>query len=151
MASNAPVTHATADRAARLPTTPLSPCAPLVLGDEWARGAFGSVFVVDAPHYHGTARKIAVKRVPDPIGHVNRELETCVRLARDPHPNIVQMLGYWTEEGAEGAAPEAPQAPQAPHAHTNATLGQTGAEDQDHDDCSESASGVSGTKRRRLL
>lgn len=41
------------------------------------------------------------------------------------------------------------QAPQAPQAHTNATLGQTGT--ADHDDCSESAGAVSGTKRRRLL
>jgi serine/threonine protein kinase len=99
----------------------LAPCAPLVLGDEWARGAFGSVYVADAPYEgqvdasdaprYGEARKIAVKRVPDPVGHVNRELETCVRLARDPHPNVVRMLGYWTEEPTGPKAPTAPNAP----------------------------------------
>jgi serine/threonine protein kinase len=106
----------------------MAPCAPLVLGDELARGAFGSVYVVDAPYEgqvdaseaprYGEARKIAVKRVPDPVGHVNRELETCVRLARDPHPNVVRMLGYWTEEGAEGAGPTGPTGPKGPTAPT---------------------------------
>ena len=73
-------------------------CAPVVLGadSEWSRGAFGSVHVVDAP-----AGRVAVKRVPELAGHVNRELETCMRLASDPHPNVVQLLGYWTEDDDE--------------------------------------------------
>ena len=70
----------------------LAPCAPVVFGAEWSRGAFGSVHVVETP-----AGRVAVKRVPDPVGHVNRELDTCVRLASDPHPNVVQLLGYWTD------------------------------------------------------
>ncbi|MEI6136422.1 MAG: protein kinase [Chloroflexota bacterium] len=70
----------------------LEPCAPVALGAEWSRGAFGSVHVVDT-----VGGRIAVKRVPDVPGHVNRELETCVRLASEPHPSIVRMLGYWHE------------------------------------------------------
>jgi serine/threonine protein kinase len=70
----------------------LEPCAPLALGAEYSRGAFGSVHAVDTP-----GGVVAVKRVPEVPGHVNRELETCVRLASEPHPNIVRMLGYWLE------------------------------------------------------
>ena len=65
---------------------------PLALGHEWARGAFGSVHVVETP-----AGRVAVKSVPDPVGHANRELETCMRLASDEHAGIVRFLGYWTE------------------------------------------------------
>lgn len=67
-------------------------CAPIVLGEEWSCGAFGSVHVVDTP-----TGKIAVKRVPELLGHINRELDTCTRLASDNHPNIVKLLGFWTE------------------------------------------------------
>jgi serine/threonine protein kinase len=63
----------------------------VALGAEWSRGAFGSVHVVDTP-----TGRVAVKRVPELAGHANRELETCARLASDPHPNVVQLLGYWT-------------------------------------------------------
>jgi serine/threonine protein kinase len=73
-------------------TNRLELCAPIVLGEEWSRGTFGSVYVVDTP-----TGRIAVKRVPDTIGHTNRELETCVKLASENHPNIVKLLGYWTE------------------------------------------------------
>jgi serine/threonine protein kinase len=66
---------------------------PLVLGSEWARGAFGSVHVAPAP-----SGRVAVKSVPDPVGHANRELETCMRLASDNNPGIVRFLGYWTED-----------------------------------------------------
>jgi serine/threonine protein kinase len=69
----------------------LEACTPLVLGDEWARGAFGSVYAVDTP-----GGRVAVKSVPETTGHMNRELATCIRLASDPHPNIVGLLGYWT-------------------------------------------------------
>jgi serine/threonine protein kinase len=65
---------------------------PITIGDEWSRGAFGSIHVVDTP-----TGRIAVKRVPEIIGHINRELDTCTRLASDNHPNIVRLLGYWTE------------------------------------------------------
>lgn len=66
---------------------------PVILSDEeWASGAFGKVYVVDTP-----TGKIAVKSVPELEGHVNRELETCKRLASENHPNIVQLLGYWIE------------------------------------------------------
>ena len=67
-------------------------CVPIVLGEEWSCGAFGSVHVVDTP-----TGKIAVKRVPELLGHINRELDTCTRLASDNHPNIVKLLGFWTE------------------------------------------------------
>ena len=70
-----------------------APCAPIALGDdEWSRGAFGSVFVVDTP-----SGKIAVKRVSESVEFANRELETCKRLASDDHPHIVELIGYWTE------------------------------------------------------
>jgi serine/threonine protein kinase len=80
-----------------VPSTDLSyvkfeQCAPIALGEEWSCGAFGSVHVVDTP-----TGKIAVKRVPELLGHINRELDTCTRLASDNHPNIVQLLGFWTE------------------------------------------------------
>jgi serine/threonine protein kinase len=75
-----------------MPSPRLEPCTPVVLRDEWARGAFGRVYVVDTP-----AGRIAVKSVPETEGHVNRELQTCIRLASDPHPNVVGLLGYWTE------------------------------------------------------
>jgi serine/threonine protein kinase len=74
----------------------LERCAPVALGVEWARGAFGSVHVVDTPS--APTGRIAVKRVADTPGHVNRELETCIRLALDPHAGIVRVLGYWTEK-----------------------------------------------------
>lgn len=70
----------------------LKQCAPFELGDEWSSGAFGSVHVVDTP-----TGRIAVKRVPELSGHINRELDTCMHLASENHPNIVQLLGYWTE------------------------------------------------------
>ena len=70
----------------------LEQCEPIELGDEWSHGAFGSVHVVDTP-----TGRIAVKRVPELPDHINRELDTCMRLASDNHPNIVQLLGYWTE------------------------------------------------------
>ena len=69
-----------------------SQMAPLVLGNEYARGAFGSVHVVETPD-----GRVAVKSVPDPVGHANRELETCMRLASDERAGIVRFLGYWTE------------------------------------------------------
>jgi serine/threonine protein kinase len=72
----------------------LERCAPVALGAEWARGAFGSVHVVDTSAPTGL---VAVKRVAETPGHVNRELETCMRLALDPHAGIVRVLGYWTE------------------------------------------------------
>jgi serine/threonine protein kinase len=49
------------------------------------------VYAVDTP-----TGRVAVKRVPELAGHVNRELQTCIRLASDPHPNIVGLLGYWS-------------------------------------------------------
>jgi serine/threonine protein kinase len=67
--------------------------SPVVLGEEFASGAFGSVHMVDTP-----TGQIAVKRVPELEGHVNRELETCKILALENHPNIVQLLGYWTDK-----------------------------------------------------
>jgi len=71
-----------------------APCAPIALGDEeWSRGAFGSVFVVDGP-----SGKMAVKRVSESVEYANRELETCTRLASDDHPHIVDLIGYWTED-----------------------------------------------------
>jgi serine/threonine protein kinase len=74
------------------PGVQLEQCEPIELGDEWSHGAFGSVHVVDTP-----TGRIAVKRVPELSDHINRELDTCMRLASDNHPNIVQLLGYWTE------------------------------------------------------
>ena len=66
---------------------------PVMLSDnEWASGAFGKVHVVDTP-----TGRIAVKSVHELKGHVNRELETCKRLASENHPNIVKLLGYWIE------------------------------------------------------
>ena len=65
---------------------------PFELGDEWARGSFGQIYVVDTP-----TGQICVKRVPEMIDHVNRELEICMILAPENHPNIVQFLGYWIE------------------------------------------------------
>ena len=65
-------------------------CEPLVLGEEWASGAFGSVHVVDTPK-----GRVAVKCVPELEGHVNRELNTCIQLASKNHPNIVKLFGYW--------------------------------------------------------
>ena len=65
-------------------------CEPLVLGEEWASGSFGSVHVVDTP-----TGRVAVKCVPELEGHVNRELDTCIQLARKNHPNIVKLFGYW--------------------------------------------------------
>ena len=89
----------------------LERCAPVALGFLWARGAFGSVHVVDTPS--APTGRVAVKRVAETPGHENRELETCIRLALDPHAGIVRVLGYWTEtEGTEklpvvdGTAPE---------------------------------------------
>jgi serine/threonine protein kinase len=70
-----------------------APCTPIVLGDEWSRGSFGSVFVVDS-----SSVKMAVKRVSESVEYANRELDTCKRLASDNHPHIVQFLGYWTED-----------------------------------------------------
>jgi serine/threonine protein kinase len=67
-------------------------CEPIALGDEWYRGSFGSVHIVDTPN-----GRIAIKRVPEILGHINRELDTCMRLAADNHPNIVRLLAYWTE------------------------------------------------------
>ena len=67
--------------------------SPVVLGEEFASGAFGSVHMVDTP-----TGRIAVKRVSELEGHINRELETCKILALENHPNIVQLLGYWTEK-----------------------------------------------------
>ena len=67
--------------------------SPVVLGEEFASGAFGSVHMVDTP-----TGRIAVKRVPELEGHINRELETCKILALENHSNIVQLLGYWTEK-----------------------------------------------------
>ena len=67
--------------------------SPVVLGEEFASGAFGSVHMVDTP-----TGRIAVKRVPELEGHINRELETCKILAVENHPNIVQLLGYWTDK-----------------------------------------------------
>jgi serine/threonine protein kinase len=78
----------------------LERCAPLALGAEWARGAFGSVHVVDTP-----AGRVAVKRVAETPGHVNRELETCIGLASDPHAGIVCVLGYWTEQTEDTEKP----------------------------------------------
>ena len=67
-------------------------CTPMTLGQEWASGAFGTVHVVDTQ-----TGKLAVKRVTELEGHMNRELETCKVLASENHPNIVQFLGYWIE------------------------------------------------------
>ena len=67
-------------------------CEPITLGDEWSRGAFGTIHVVDTP-----TNRIVVKRVPEIQGHINRELDICIRIASDNHPNIVRLLGYWTE------------------------------------------------------
>ena len=67
--------------------------SPVVLGEEVASGSFGSVHMVDTP-----TGKIAVKRVQELEGHINRELETCKILALENHPNIVQLLGYWTDK-----------------------------------------------------
>lgn len=67
--------------------------SPVVLGEEFASGAFGSVHMVDTP-----TGLIAVKRVTELEGHINRELETCKILALENHSNIVQLLGYWTEK-----------------------------------------------------
>ena len=76
-----------------LKETKLELYTPVMLSEEeWASGAFGKVHVVDTP-----TGRIAVKSVPELEGHVNRELETCKRLASENHPNIVQLLGYWIE------------------------------------------------------
>ena len=72
---------------------PFEKCTPLVLGKEWANGAFGSVHVVDTP----TCR-VAVKCVPELEGHMNRELDTCIQLASKKHPNIVKLFGYWIDK-----------------------------------------------------
>ena len=64
----------------------------VILGDEFASGSFGKVYVVDTP-----TGRIAVKSVPELEGHMNREFETCKVLASENHPNIVQLLGYWIE------------------------------------------------------
>ena len=82
----------------------LERCAPVALGEEWARGAFGSVHVVDTPS--APTGRIAVKRVAETPGHVNRELETCIRLALDPHAGIVRVLGYWTEQAEQAEQAE---------------------------------------------
>lgn len=82
----------------------LERCAPVALGEEWARGAFGSVHVVDTPS--APTGRIAVKRVAETPGHVNRELETCIRLALDPHAGIVRVLGYWTEQAEQAEQQE---------------------------------------------
>jgi serine/threonine protein kinase len=87
----------------------LERCAPVSLGAEWARGAFGSVHVVDAPS--APTGRVAVKRVAETPGHVNRELETCMRLALDPHAGIVRVLGYWTEKQNIATTEEAEQFP----------------------------------------
>ena len=72
-------------------------CAPIPLGDdEYARGAFGTVHVVDTP-----TGRVAIKRVSESVEHTNRELDTCVRLASDHHPHIVSLLGYWTEHPSD--------------------------------------------------
>ena len=68
-------------------------CTPLVLEKEWARGAFGSVHVVDTP-----TGRVAVKCVPELEGHMNRELDTCIQLASKNHPNIVKLFGYWIDK-----------------------------------------------------
>lgn len=65
-------------------------CEPLVLGEEWASGAFGSVHMVDTP-----TGRVAVKCVQQLEGHVNRELDTCIQLASKNHPNIVKLFSYW--------------------------------------------------------
>jgi len=89
----------------------LERCAPVALGSIWARGAFGSVHVVDTPS--APIGRVAVKRVAETPGHENRELETCIRLELDPHAGIVRVLGYWTETEeteklpvVDGTAPE---------------------------------------------
>lgn len=66
---------------------------PLLLGEVWASGAFGSVHVVETP-----SGRIAVKSVPEMEGHVNRELDTCIQLASKNHPNIVKLFGYWIDK-----------------------------------------------------
>lgn len=70
----------------------LEQCAPIALGDEYAHGSFGSVHIVDTP-----TGQVAVKRVPQLVDHVNRELDICKQLASNPHPSIVKLLGYWIE------------------------------------------------------
>ena len=69
-------------------------CEPLVLGEEWASGSFGSVHVVDTP-----TGRVAVKCVPELEGHVNRELDTCIQLARKNHPNICLSRNSLYEKG----------------------------------------------------
>ena len=64
-------------------TSTFEMCVPMTLGGEWGSGAFGKVHVVDTP-----TGRIAVKCVPELEDHVNRELETCKRLAQENHPNI---------------------------------------------------------------
>ena len=65
---------------------------PITLGDEFAAGSFGTVHVV----YTQTSI-IAVKRVIQLNGYVNRELKTCKLLSEENNPNIVKFLGYWIE------------------------------------------------------
>jgi serine/threonine protein kinase len=72
---------------------PFEQFTPLVLGEVWASGAFGSVHVVDTP-----TGRIAVKSVPELEGHMNRELDTCIQLASKNHPNIVKLFGYWIDK-----------------------------------------------------
>lgn len=73
-------------------STELEKLEPFQLGDEWANGSFGQIYLVDTP-----TGQICVKRVPELLEHVNRELEICMILAPENHPNIVKFLGYWIE------------------------------------------------------
>lgn len=72
------------------------PCAPIPLGDEYSRGAFGTVHVVETP-----TGRVAIKRVLESVEYTNRELDTYVRVASAHHPHIVPLLGYWTEHPSE--------------------------------------------------
>lgn len=66
---------------------------PLILEDELARGAFGTVHVVNSEN-----GKVAVKSVTQLERYKNREFDTCKRLAQENNPNIVKFLGYWFEK-----------------------------------------------------
>lgn len=71
----------------------LEQCDPFILGDVWASGTFGKVHIVDTP-----TGRIAIKSVTQLVGHANRELDICIRVSSDNHPNIVKLLKYWTEK-----------------------------------------------------